>query len=156
MSTENSFADLELTHICRSTELLARYHHKIGGAPQPPGKSNNLKKQASRKALRDSGASATKDSPAPPAKRQKRAKADDPALSDDLDREPTLDDYQPKGNNWETQVKEIQTVERDEKTGDLFIFLEFKNGRKSRVKNGKIRTVCPQKLLDFYEAHLSV
>lgn len=53
-------------------------------------------------------------------------------------------------------MKEIQTVERDEQSGDLFIFLEFNNGKKSRVKNGKIRSACPQKLLDFYEAHLSV
>lgn len=140
----------------RSTELLAQYHHKIGGAPQPPTKGKDLKKKASKKSLRgESGASATEESPAPPAKRQKRAQVDDSALSDDLDKD-VLDNWLPKGNNWESQVSRIQTVERDETSGDLFIFLEFTNGKKNRVKNGKIRAACPQKLLDFYEAHLSV
>ena len=136
-----------------SSEILAKYHHKIGGAPQPPGKANDLKKKASRKSLRDGAGSTTEDSPAPPSKRQKRSKQED---SDEADEEAAFGAWEPKTNNWESDVSAITTVERDEKGGDLFIFVVFKNGKKSRIKNGKIRKTCPQKLLDFYEAHLSV
>jgi len=101
-------------------------------------------------------ASATEDSPAPPAKRQKRSKPDDIAPSDD-DGEPDMfGSWIPAGASWEKSVKEIQTVERDEKSGDLYILMIFRNGKKSRVKNNLVRSRCPQRLLDFYEAHLSV
>lgn len=95
--------------------------------------------------------SATDDSPAPPAKRQKRTESED----DDDGGNDFSSRWQPKGKNWETDIKEIQTVERDEH-GDLYILMIFKNGKKSRVKNGLVRQKCPQRLLDFYEKHLSV
>lgn len=137
-----------------SRDILAAYHRKIGGAPQPPT-GDELKKKKSTKSLRDdSMASATDDSPAPPAKRQKRNKQDEPHESEED--EFNFGNWMPKGNNWEKDIREIQTVERDEKTNDLFILMVFKNGRKSRVKNRTVREKCPQRLLDFYEAHLSV
>jgi len=93
------------------------------------------------------------DSPAPAAKRQKR-KADETDGSDeDAD---MFGSWMPTGNSWENSIKEIQTVERDEKSGDLYILMIFKNGKKSRVKNNLVRSRCPQRLLDFYEEHLSV
>lgn len=64
--------------------------------------------------------------------------------------------WTPTGNSWENSIKEIQTVERDDKSGDLYILMIFKNGKKSRVKNNLVRLRGPQRLLDFYEAHLSV
>jgi len=100
-------------------------------------------------------ASATEDSPAPSAKRQKRIQSDDTAASDDEDAD-IFGSWMPAGNSWEKTIKEIQTVERDEKSGDLYILMIFKNGKKSRVKNNLVRSRCPQRLLDFYEAHLSV
>lgn len=77
-------------------------------------------------------------------------------MSDDPEDETQFGSWQPKGQSWEDQIKEIQTVERDENSSDLYILMIFKTGRKSRVKNGLVRKRCPQRLLDFYEAHLSV
>jgi len=99
-------------------------------------------------------ASATEDSPVPPAKRQKRSKAAETEASDeDADMFGT---WMPTDTSWEKSIKEIQTVERDEKSNDLYILMIFKNGKKSRVKNTLVRSRCPQRLLDFYEEHLSV
>jgi len=99
-------------------------------------------------------ASAAEDSPAPPAKRRKRTKPDETGASDeDADMYGT---WMPTGTSWEKSIKEIQTVERDERSGDLYILMIFKNSKKSRVKNSLVRSRCPQRLLDFYEEHLSV
>lgn len=140
-----------------SRDILAAYHHQIGGAPQPDAedKGSTLKGKHSKKSLRqDSMASATEDSPAPPTKRQKRQKEDEVAHSDEDDN--MFGTWTPTSSSWEKAIREIQTVERDEKSGDLYILMIFKNGRKSRVKNNLVRNKCPQRLLDFYEAHLSV
>lgn len=104
----------------------------------------------------DSVASTTEDSPAPPAKRQKRSKTDDEDAAGDQDDADIFGSWVPTGNSWEKSIKEIQTVERDEKSGDLYVLMIFKNGKKSRIKNNLVRSRCPQRLLDFYEAHLSV
>ncbi|KAK5078897.1 hypothetical protein LTR64_002685 [Lithohypha guttulata] len=153
-TSENTLEPEE--NLVGSRDILAKYHHKIGGAPQPPTGGGDLKKKSSRKSLRtDSQASATEDSPAPPAKRQKRTKDESDAEDDDDGGEDFTSSWQPKSNNWEIDIKEIRTVER-ETSGDLYIFIVFKNGKKSRVKNGVVRKKCPQRLLDFYEKHLSV
>lgn len=93
------------------------------------------------------------DSP-PPAKRQKSAQQNDGTGTDD---ENQYGDWQPKANaNWENMIKTIETVERDEKSSDLYILLRWKNGKASRIKNRLVRDKAPQRLLDFFEAHLSV
>lgn len=136
-------------------DLLAAYHHSIGGEPAAEDEgATSLKKKSSRKSLRqDSMASGTEDSAAPPSKRQKRKQED--AASDDDD-DAGFGNWMPTSSSWEKSIKEIQTVERDEKSNDLYILMIFKNGKKSRIKNSLVRNKCPQKLLDFYEAHLSV
>lgn len=137
-----------------SRDLLAKYHHSIGGYPQPEAASSTKQKRSKSNA-RDSAASATEGSPIPPpSKRQKQTKAEDGETSD-VD-ESAFGSWVPKGPNWDSEIKTIETVERDQASNDLYILLLFKNGKKSRVKNGLMRKKAPQSLLNFYEAHLSV
>lgn len=134
--------------------MLAKYHHSIGGAPQPPS-AGSTKKRRSNINAQDSAASATEGSPIPPpSKRQKQTKQEDGETSD-LD-DTAFGSWVPKGAHWDSEIDAIETVERAQTSNDLYILLKFKNGKKSRVKNGVMRKKAPQSLLDFYEAHLSV
>lgn len=92
----------------------------------------------------------------PPAKRQKQSKNADqaPSADDDLGK---FGDWRPSSTgNWEKQIKTIETIERDEKSNDLVIYLRWKNGKGSKIKNNLVRDKAPQTLIDFYEKHLSV
>lgn len=79
---------------------------------------------------------------------------DDDLVKDDADAE--WGAWVPKGKTWEDDIREIQTVERDPKTQDLYILIVFKNGKKSKVKREVVHKKCPLKMLEFYENHLSV
>jgi len=80
---------------------------------------------------------------------------DDSLIKED-DAEAEWGAWTPKSKTWEDDIKEIQTVERDSKTQDLYIFIVFKNGKKSKVKREAVHKKCPLRMLEFYENHLSV
>jgi chromobox protein 1 len=115
-------------------QLLADYHHKIGGAPQPSG----LKKRKSIASL--------KDSQTPEPKRSKRGYSED---NNDED-----EGYTPKGTDWDKHVQEVQTIEKNAQTGKLDAYIAWKNGKKSKVGLDVCYKKLPQSMLKFYEAHL--
>ena len=109
-------------------EKLADYHHKIGGEP-----IQNLKKAKSTQSLRQQ--SSADVSPAP-----KKRKLEEP-------------DWMPKRENWEPDVKEIDTLERDE-NGQLMVYVLFNSGKKLRCSMDQVYKHCPRPMLRFYERHL--
>ena len=67
-----------------------------------------------------------------------------------------LGSWTPKAANWEDEIAEVDTIERDHATGKLWVFLSFTNGKKTRVGMDKVYKHCPLTMLRFYEQHLSV
>lgn len=113
-------------------QLLADYHHKIGGAPQPRG----TKKRKSTASL--------KDSATPEPKRSKRGNS-----ADDDDQ-----GWTPKGSDWDKAVAEVQTIEKDDDSGKLYAYIYWDNGKKSKIGLDMCYKKLPQSMLKFYEAHL--
>ena len=109
---------------------MAKYHKAIGGEPKP---QQSLKKSKSTQSLRRQS---TEDSPAP-----KRRKTDD------------VETWRPKREDWEPDVEAIDTIERDE-SGQLLVYVLFKNGKKIKVSMEQVYKHCPRPMLRFYESHL--
>uniref|UniRef100_A0A1D1ZES1 Chromobox 5 n=1 Tax=Anthurium amnicola TaxID=1678845 RepID=A0A1D1ZES1_9ARAE len=57
--------------------------------------------------------------------------------------------------DWESLVTGVETVTRDDKTGDLLVYLKWKNGDTSRHPAKEANIKCPQKMLKFYEQRLT-
>ena len=113
-------------------QLLADYHHKIGGAPQPRAP----KKRKSTASL--------KDSTTPEPKRSKRGSS-----ADDDD-----EGWTPKGVDWDKFVAAVETIDKDSATGKLFAYIAWDSGKKSKVGLDICYKRLPQSMLKFYEAHL--
>ncbi|CAG8595170.1 10726_t:CDS:2, partial [Scutellospora calospora] len=47
--------------------------------------------------------------------------------------------------DWEDQVTAVETVTRDDKTGELMVYLKWKNGETSRHPAKDANAKCPQK-----------
>ncbi|CAG8515464.1 62_t:CDS:2 [Acaulospora morrowiae] len=57
--------------------------------------------------------------------------------------------------SWEDQVIAVETVTRDDKTGDLLVYLKWNNGETSRHPAKDVNMRCPQKMIKFYEQRLT-
>ncbi|KAK2829861.1 hypothetical protein FQN49_007185 [Arthroderma sp. PD_2] len=121
-------------------EALDEYFNRIGGRPEKPTKK--------RKSLGGKAAS-TPDKPL--AKKGKMSKS--------VDRETSVEDensadWMPTTKNWDGEVECVSTITRDTDSDGLVAYLEWKNGKKSRVSVQRCYERCPQKMLQFYEQHL--
>ena len=86
------------------------------------------------------------DSPAPPAKRQKRNGSLSAATAAEETWTPTKED-------WEPSVVRVDAVEKDE-SGQLLAYILFKNNKKTKVSMDKVYRHCPRPMLRYYEEHL--
>ncbi|KAJ2056073.1 hypothetical protein GGI17_006377 [Coemansia sp. S146] len=59
----------------------------------------------------------------------------------------------PEADNWESLVKEVQTVDRSEKN-KLIVFIKWKNGQVTKHPIEMAHLKCPQAMLQFYEERL--
>ena len=118
-------------------DILSAYHHKIGGAPSATDKP--LKKTKSTTSLKRGS---TEDSPAP-TKRQKQ-----PANPDEVST------WRPHGQDWETQVEKVETIEQDPANGQLLVYVRWVNGKQTKLSMDLVRRHLPRPMLDFYEHHL--
>lgn len=144
-------------------DVMAEYFTLIKGSPQPgteyskavlnedkkkPKKKPATKKSAPAKKVQSEESDATvEDNTPPPKKRQKTVPSSQP-------KEPK-EWAPPPGVDWEAEVRQITTIEKDDR-GGLVILVDWRNGKSSRINNAMVRKKCPQKMLDFYENHLSV
>lgn len=115
--------------------ILAAYHKKVGGVPQQP-----MKRARSKQVLRET----TSSDDLPGSKRQKRNGAKDPE---------EVGTWLPKGDQWEDQVEKVETIERND-AGTLMAYIQFKNGKRSKITMEMVYRYCPRPMLRFYEEHL--
>ncbi|KAM0260598.1 hypothetical protein ACHAQJ_002660 [Trichoderma viride] len=67
----------------------------------------------------------------------------------------TADSWSPPAGSWEDDIETIDACE-DEGSGQLIVYLVWKNGRKTRHHTKVIYKKCPQKMLAFYERHVRI
>ncbi|EZF35714.1 Heterochromatin protein HP1 [Trichophyton interdigitale] len=122
-------------------DALEEYFKKIGGRPEKPTKK--------RKSLADK-ASSTPDKPTKRGRKPSSIKVGTP------DQEASTEDshWAPPTGDWENELRYISTVLRDPDGDGLVVYLEWKNGRKSRAPIQTCYERCPQMMLKFYEQHL--
>lgn len=60
-------------------------------------------------------------------------------------------DWVPKGKgSWENDIERVDTIIRDQDSSDLFVYLNWKNGRKSRVSIETCYDKCPKMVCFAY------
>lgn len=97
------------------------------------------------------------DTPASvPGSQQKNGKRARKLESEDPKQEESPGPSQPKlpPGNWEDLISTIDTMERQ--VGGLYILLTFKNGQRIKQPASVVYKRCPQRMLQFYESHLSI
>ncbi|KAL9948343.1 hypothetical protein D7B24_003447 [Verticillium nonalfalfae] len=67
----------------------------------------------------------------------------------------TANTWKPPSGSWEDDVTTIDACE-DEETGKLIVYLNWKNGQKTKHTTDVIYKRCPQKMLQFYERHIRI
>ncbi|EFE31059.1 uncharacterized protein ARB_01926 [Trichophyton benhamiae CBS 112371] len=112
-------------------EALEEYFKKIGGRPEKPTKK--------RKSLADK-ASSTPDKPTKRGRKPSSIKVGTP----DQEASPEDTDWAPPAGGWEKELSYISTVLRDPDGDGLVVYLEWKNGRKSRAPIQTCYERCPQ------------
>ncbi|KAI9297574.1 chromo-domain-containing protein [Neoconidiobolus thromboides FSU 785] len=55
--------------------------------------------------------------------------------------------------DWESEVVEIETIERNSK-GELIVYIVWKNGCHTSHNSKVVNERCPQKIIEFYQNHL--
>lgn len=134
---------------CRdgANDVLEGYYKKLGGRPKKPaakpgpkhGPGRKRKSTADSKSVTPSAVSSTE-----PKRRRKSAKAEEtPAESESVVYD---ENWIPKGNNWETELNQVDTIIRDSDSGGLYAFLLWNNGRRSRVSIESCYEKCPRKV----------
>ncbi|PWI64096.1 hypothetical protein PCL_12679 [Purpureocillium lilacinum] len=63
--------------------------------------------------------------------------------------------WEPPPGSWEYDIKAITGLE-DDSGGKLTVYLDWKNGRKTKHDTSVIYKKCPQMMLQFYERHVKI
>lgn len=116
-------------------DILEAYYKKQGGRPVKPKPAKSGPKK--RKSLPEP--SAKKETP------KKRNKLAAPQSSEEESQADNSHGWVPKGKNWETQVDSVETILRD-KDGKLYSYLNWNNGKKSKIAIETCYERCPQKV----------
>jgi len=124
-------------------EVLEEYFRCLGGRPQKPEKPAKKRKLTSEARSTPEKALATRS------RKSRGANGTETPEGSE-----TIPDWVPKGKSWEQEVAAIETIIRDPETGGLVAFLQWENGRKSRVSVEQCYEKCPMRMLRFYEQHL--
>lgn len=123
-------------------DILNKYYSSVGGRPSEPETNGTAKKRKSSTHL-------TGDTDSQTSKRPRKSNVDD-------EEENTKQWLPPANKQWEDYVATVQTIELDAKDKELYAFLEWRNGKKTKVNIGQAYKKCPMKMLKFYEQHLYV
>ncbi|KAK2761755.1 hypothetical protein FQN54_001583 [Arachnomyces sp. PD_36] len=126
-------------------DILEKYYKKQGGRPVKPKPARAAGKK--RKSL-----------PEPKAKKEtpkKRGKRNE-NVDDSSDEAQAQNPYSwiPRSKVWDDEVDIVETILRD-KDGDLYAYINWRNGKKSKLSIAVCYERCPQKMLQFYERHLT-
>jgi len=125
-----------------ATDILQEYFNKIGGREAI---FEETEKARGKKRGRSAGASNA-------ASKRSRKNGSHPASSTPP---ASAKPWSPPSGSWEDDVEHIDACE-EQKNGKLLIFLNWKNGKKTRHETSVIYKKCPQKMLQFYEKHVRI
>ncbi|THC90604.1 hypothetical protein EYZ11_009936 [Aspergillus tanneri] len=123
-------------------DIVKEYFRSIGGRPQKQGRK--------RKSL--GAAKQTLEKAEPKKRRKSRADQDTEGAAKKEKEEADGVEWMPKSKNWENEVEHVDTIMREQ--GSLIAFLQWTNGKKSKVSIETCYEKCPKKMLKFYEQHL--
>jgi chromobox protein 1 len=116
-------------------EILEEYFRCLGGRPQKPEKPAKKRKLTSEARSTPEKALATRT------RKSKGANGTETPEGSE-----TVPDWVPRGKSWEKDVAAIETIIRDPETGGLVAFLQWENGRKSRVSVEQCYEKCPMRV----------
>ncbi|RBQ83200.1 hypothetical protein VDGD_05590 [Verticillium dahliae] len=127
-------------------EIIAEYYKSVGSRAMILEESRKGKETKKR----GRPASST------PASSSKRARKSRDHPSDSTPpASATANTWKPPSGSWEDDVTTIDACE-DEETGKLIVYLNWKNGQKTKHTTDVIYKRCPQKMLQFYERHIRI
>jgi chromobox protein 1 len=129
---------------------LDAYYKKIGGRPRktaakPAAKVGPGRKRKSMAETKETSASAE------PTEQKRRRKSSAPATEEpptETAAESEEDDlsWTPKGKDWGSHLEKVDTIIRDQDSKQLFAFLLWKNGKRSRVALETCYDRCPKQV----------
>lgn len=128
--------------------MVDEYYRILGGRPQAPEKAQAKGPGRKRKSVGEAKATPEKSEP----KRRRKSKVEATPEGDELS------DWLPKGKSWESDVSRVDTIIRDQESEKLFVYLNWKNGKKTRVSIETTYEKCPQKVclpMPFYTCVLT-
>lgn len=122
-------------------EILTEYYRKIGG--REAAFDESAKAAKGKKRGRQLGATQKAGA--------KRSRKNDthPAASTP----PATKKWTPPSGSWEDDIESIDACE-EQGSGKLIVYLNWKNGHKTKHDTSIIYKKCPQKMLRFYEKHV--
>ena len=128
-------------------EILDEYFRKLGGRPEKPQPQPKKRKSMGRPPK-----STPEKMPEPKKRRKSRAETatetPDEEQADDKDGNESdgTSTWMPKSRNWEGEVDSVETIIRQPGTSNLLAFLNWKNGKKSKVSIQLCYDKCPKKV----------
>jgi chromobox protein 1 len=114
-------------------DILEEYFRKQGGRPEKP-------KPVKAGAKKRKSLPVEKKEKDVPKKRSKRT-----TVSEEDTQTNNSHNWIPKGKSWESDVDSVETILRD-KDGGLYSYLNWRNGKKSKISIETCYEKCPQKV----------
>ncbi|KAK1689193.1 hypothetical protein BDP55DRAFT_432169 [Colletotrichum godetiae] len=133
-----------------ASEILEEYLRKLGGREalfEEKTKAKNTKKRG-----RPSASSSTPPASSKRGKRNGHPAESTPPLSA---KEAKAKAWTLPSGSWEDDVESIDACE-DEESGSIIIYLNWRNGQKTKHPKEVVYKRCPQKMLQFYEKHIRI
>jgi len=125
-----------------NTSILGEYYESVGGRAAVLSGEKPKKKRG-----RVSTSSVAAESSTNGKRRKTAPKSETPSAS------VTNEDFKPPSGSWEDAVQGIDACEGT--GGTIHVYLHWATGNKTRHPLEQVYKRCPQKMLKFYEAHLS-
>ncbi|KAG9292122.1 hypothetical protein G9A89_005266 [Geosiphon pyriformis] len=129
-------------------DLVAEYWEKV--------KNQEVQANEGKKVSRSASKGKAKNTPPPIVKSEnKRGRPKEKTDDNDRPRKQRKKKGDDDNDNWESQVVAVETVTRDDKTGELMVFLRWANGDTSKHPSKEANVKCPQQMIRFYEQRLT-
>ncbi|TDZ33882.1 Chromatin-associated protein swi6 [Colletotrichum spinosum] len=131
-----------------ATDILEEYLEKLGG------REMLFEEKAKAKATKKRGRPASSATP-PAGKRSKRNGHPGESTPPASAKSAKSKEWKLPSGSWEDDVESIDACE-DENTGSLIVYLNWRNGNKTKHPTEVVYKRCPQKMLQFYERHIRI
>ncbi|KAJ3943463.1 uncharacterized protein N0V96_006388 [Colletotrichum fioriniae] len=133
-----------------ASEILEEYLKKLGG--REALFEEKTKAKTTKKRGRPSASSSTPPASSKRGKRNGHPAESTPPVSA---KEAKAKAWTLPSGSWEDDVESIDACE-DEESGSIIIYLNWRNGQKTKHPKEVVYKRCPQKMLQFYEKHIRI